>query len=184
MENKITLLISGVKVNYSREDIKRLLKKIADDIPCDSDAVRMAKDFFCAECLDSLASYIYERLPGVFSSDEDLYKRAYAEIKGAIDSVYERIMEKINSELKRAEKKVNDEISKMLGSAKGDIKGRLRDTLDEYTKEVSLFAGEKKINTSGKGELISSSFMNTSGVSMSYEDYLKLFLYLRLLGEN
>lgn len=54
----------------------------------------MAKDFFCAECLDSLASYIYERLPGVFSSDEDLYKRAYAEIKGAIDSVYERIMEK------------------------------------------------------------------------------------------
>lgn len=94
VENKITLLISGVKVNYSREDIKRLLKKIADDIPCDSDAVRMAKDFFCAECLDSLASYIYERLPGVFSSDEDLYKRAYAEIKGAIDSVYERIMEK------------------------------------------------------------------------------------------
>lgn len=184
VENKITLLISGVKVNYSREDIKNLLKKIADDIPCDSDAVRMAKDFFFAECLDSLASYIYERLPGVFSSDEELYKRAYTEIKGAIDSVYERLMEKINSELKRAEKKVNDEISKALGSAKGDIKGRLRDTLDEYTKEVSLFAGEKKINTSGKGELISSSFMNTSGVSMSYEDYLKLFLYLRLLGEN
>lgn len=184
VENKITLLISGVKVNYSREDIKKILKKIVDDIPCDSDAVRMAKDYFCTECLDSLASYIYERLPGVFSSDEELYRRAYAEIKGAIDSLYERLMEKINSELKRAEKKVNDEISKMLGSAKGDIKGRMRDTLDEYTKEVSLFAGEKKINTSGKGELISSSFMNTSGVSMSYEDYLKLFLYLRLLGEN
>ncbi len=184
VENKITLLISGVKVNYSREDIKKLLKKIVDDIPCDSDAVRMAKDFFCAECLDSLASYIYERLPGVFSSDEELYRRAYAEIKGAIDSLYERLMEKINSELKRAEKKVNDEISKTLSSAKGDIKGRLRDTLDEYTKEVSMFAGEKKINASGKGELISSSFMNTSGVGMSYEDYLNLFLYLRLLGEN
>ena len=106
VENKITLLISGVKVNYSREDIKKILKKIVDDIPCDSDAVRMAKDYFCTECLDSLAAYIYERLPGVFSSDEELYRRAYAEIKGAIDSLYERLMEKINSELKRAEKRL------------------------------------------------------------------------------
>lgn len=71
----------------------------------------------------------------------------------------------------------------MLGSAKGDIKGRLRDTLDEYTKEVSLFAERKnKYLRQGRAHLIF--FYEHPGVSMSYEDYLKLFLYLRLLGEN
>ncbi len=172
LENKITLMISGVKTNYSKEDIKKMLKKIIEELPCESEAMKMAKDFFLSNCLDSLSLFIYERLPDVFSSDKELWKQASDEIRNAINSVYEKLMEKVNSKLSALEEKVNDEMNEILNAGKENIKGRLSGLLDDYTKEISVWSDD-----SGQ----SSSILHSSGIAMSYKDYLKLFLYLGLV---
>ena len=172
LENKITLMLSGVKINYSKEDIKKILKKIVDELPCESEAMKVAKEFFLSNCLDSLALFIYEKLPDVFSSDKELWEQASDAIRNAINSVYEKLMEKVNSKLSTLEEKVNGKMNEILNAGKENIKGRLNGMLDDYAKEISVWSGDD-----GK----SFSILNSSGIAMSYKDYLKLFLYLGLV---
>lgn len=185
LENKILLITSGVKINYGIEDIKNILKNAIDEIPSDSEAMSTVKKFFLANCLDPLAAYIHERLPSVFSSDKEIQKLASDEIRKRVDSLYEELLKRVNSELDKAEESVNTEISKILNSASEDVKGRLNKSLSNYTKELSKWSGESiGLESDNKNEKDSASIFGSSGISMSYKDYLRLFIYVGLISDK
>lgn len=169
VEKAINSLLSGEKTEYTRTEIEEIIVKAVDSIDDSSTGAKTAKQLFLKYCLSSLVDTIYENLPIVLTGESSIASEASAKITDAVNSAYDVLYEKLTSYVDKYVDNAKRRIDTTLNSASKEIKEDLVYELESYAKDIAEFAGEDESGT-----------IASSGLGMTYTDYLKIFALFEL----
>ena len=158
----------------SREEIKGgILEKISE-ADNGSAAFKVAQKVFTDNILDDLLDMIYEPYSEIFLADGETFSEAAKQkIEQAIQDQYEKYIGIIEKKIIETADKERGDIKKCLSEGKEVSKEKLSAEFEKYMERLGDFTGHDK---DSRGESISS----FTGLGMTYEDYLRIFILLGL----
>lgn len=174
VQNKINTITSKTDVTYTKEEIEGLLRKAVNSIPNSSKGIETAKTLFNKYCLLTLTDKIYENLPDFVTDDEAISKAAGEKISNAISSAYSTLYSKVEASVNSIAEKAEGSLQKAIGSASDKVKDNTIEVINSYADEIGKYLGDDTASTVSK----------SSGIGMTYEDYLKLFVMVLLSSDK
>ena len=154
-------------MSLSARDIEKQLMVALSSTDSDSKAIKMAKEIFIAQCLPILLDTLILELPNLASDNASVAQAASERIKGEIMTVYDMLFEKVSVMVYDLEKEAKTELENIANNSKETAKSEAKKAIDKYTKSLGSYMG---------GDSISSS----SGIGMTYTDYLKTIAFMKL----
>ncbi|MCQ2486888.1 MAG: DUF5702 domain-containing protein [Clostridia bacterium] len=158
----------------SQEDIKN---QIIDAINKATEGqsgkgIDIAKGLFINNCLDQLVATVYANYGYLVSDDEELSKLAFGAIQNAIDSAFEKLYSMVSREIDEKASLVESKIDGAVSNGGEKAKKLITEEINRYSDYLKTYLG----NGEGKSTAITS----TSGLAMTYSDYLRVFAIAKL----
>lgn len=174
VEKKITSLTCGTKTDYTKEELNALLLEAVNSVEGDSAGLSKAKELFITYCLPTITDKLYENLEDVFSGDETISNAAGTAISNAIDDAYSVLFSKLEEVVDGYTSTGEEKLSLVLEKASDKVKEEAIEIIEDYQEELSEFIGGSD----------TASVSTSSGLGMTYVDYLRLFLLIRLCSNT
>ena len=167
IEKKISEMSESNLLSLSARDIEKQLMEALSSTDSDSKAIKMAKEIFIAQCLPILVDTLILELPALASDNASVAQAASERIKSEIMTVYDMLFEKVSVMVYDLEKEAKTELENIANNSKETAKSEAKKAIDKYTESLGSYMG---------GDSISSS----SGIGMTYTDYLKALAFMKL----
>lgn len=174
VERVITSMTSGIKTNYSRDEIESMVLSAVNSVDASSSGAKAAKEIFVNNCMGPLVDKVYSSLPSIFTGDQTLASQAGTSITNAINDAYTTMFSKLEDVVDGYASKVEEKIISALGSTNEKVKEEAVKVINDYAASLSEFVGDSS------GGSISSS----SGIGMTYKDYLRIFALIGLSSKS
>ena len=178
--SKITLIVSGLAVNYSRSDIEKLIIDTLEKTDNNSSGFLMAKKLFYDYCLSEIVDKIYGYLPSVFSEDKSIAEGAAATIQNAINDLYNSLFSKISEKIMEYEVQAKEKLDGILRTASKNTKEKAIGVIDDYTKNIYVLLGDSTASNSSGSRSVS----GYSGMGITYKEYMKIFVLMKMAGKQ
>lgn len=176
--SKITedLVFGGRKL--SKEEIKEELIKVTKKAENGSRGFEVAYEIFIDHILDELVDDIYEPYSEIFINDSETISQAAAQkIEQEIHNQYVKYSSLIEKRILEITEEGKNEVKKCLLKGKDISKEELTIAIEKYTDYLSEFTGHDT-------DYSEESFSSCTGLGLTYEDYIRVFLLLRLKNKD
>lgn len=179
IEQKITSLIGNKTASvsgYSRAQIREMILSSVNQIGGSSKGAELAKTLFVQNYLDCITDQIYANYEYLFAEDDTLSRVATEKIEDALSDLYEDLFRQLEDQLEGYADTAKNKVNSALSSGAEKAKAAAVEAIDDYSQELASFLGSEKAGTS--------SVTASSGLAMSYKDYMKVFAFVLLLSKG
>ena len=179
VESTITSLIGNKTTGisgYNRDQVKQMILNAVDSAGGSSKGFQLARNLFVSNYLDSLTDTVYANYEYLFAEDDTLSKVATEKIEDALSDVYENLFDKVENQLEQYASTAKEKIDAALSAGSDKAKSAAVEAIDEYTGKLGTLLGSSS-NTE-------TALSGSSGLAMSYKDYLKVFTFVLLVNDS
>lgn len=178
--SRITSIVSGLTVHYSRSDIEKIIVDTLEKIDNNSQGFSMAKKLFYEDCLSETADRIYMYLPSVFSDDKLVAEEASTAIQNAINDLYNSLFSKLSEKITEYEVQAEEKLDEILHAASKNTKEKAIGLIDDYTRNIYDLLGDSTASKAPGSRSVS----GYSGMGITYKEYMKIFVLMKMAGKQ
>ncbi len=183
VEAKITTFIGDrSKETVSRDEVRNMLLSSLEDTGNPSAGYAAAKAAFENVALESLVDTVMNQYNNLLSLDETVATAATDAIRHGIEDAYSTLFSEVKKAVNRQVSGLESKLHQALSEGGAELKADVTEVIDDYAGTLSEYLG----SGSGSGIKLSgnTALSSYSGTAMSYQDYLKVFVFTGLVGNN